>query len=121
MERQVKKRKTTAQRRVSKAQKDNPTIDADSLYEIAEYADKYAALKNVADTEGGQILIDTLFKDAADTCNQLASNYRTYQLSDFQSASAKLAVVLSLAQSLLRAGENLDGAEEALEEALRAS
>lgn len=112
-------RKTTAQRRVSKAKKDNPFLDDTALYEIAQDADKYAALKGLNDSPGGEVLIDTLFQDAADTVNQIAGNYRTYQLQDFQAAGAKLSIVLSLAQSLLRASGNLEGAEEALNEALR--
>jgi len=104
---------------VAKELKKNPHLQADVLYEIAEDVDKYAALKDVCLSPGGEILVETLFDDAANITDDIAANYSRYKLEDFQARSARLSVVLNLARSLLRAGENLEGADETLKEALR--
>lgn len=104
---------------MAKALKANPYLDKDALYEIAEDVDKYAALKDVCDSPGGVVLVETLFADAAAITNDLATNYSGYKLEDFQARSARLNVVLGLARSLLRAADNLAGADETLKDALR--
>lgn len=103
---------------MAKAVKDNPWLDKDVLYEISEDVDKYAALTAVCNSPGGEILVDTLYKDAANITEEIAANYRGYKLEDFQAAAARLSVVLGLARSLLHAGDNFRGAEETLEQAL---
>lgn len=112
-------RKTTARRLVEREKKNKPWLDTDALYEIAQDTDKYTALKAVSDSPGGQVLLDALYTEAANLCDKIANNYGEYELPAFQAIGARLSVILNIARSIERSGENLLGAQEALEEALR--
>ena len=106
-------------KKLKKALKENPRLDHDAIQEIADDADDYAALKAVADQRGGELLIDTLVRNAIFSMESLASNISTLSHSEIVSLVTRFDERLQLARSLTRASENLKDADERLKEALR--
>lgn len=104
---------------MAKALKGNEFLDKDILYEIAKDVDKYAALKDVCNAPGGEILLDALISEAVEVTEEISANYSTFNLTDFQARAARLKVVLGLVRSLQNASDNFEGATEALNDALR--
>lgn len=106
-------------KKLEKVSKEKQLKGYDSLEEIAGDADDYASLKAVADQRGGQLLVDTLIRNAVFTMDSLAANIGTLSHSEIVSMVTRFDERLQLARSLTRASDNLKAADEQLEEALR--
>lgn len=107
-------------KKVETALKENPSLsNEDFLKEAAEDADRYHALKRVLDSEGGELLCESLIADAMRCFDAMAANHRTLNHAEFISLSAQAQSALTLARALTRAAENLKAADEALSDALR--
>lgn len=104
--------------RVQKATESNPYLDYTELKEIAEDAEKYHALKVMMQSDGGQVLIESLVQDIVMGLNQLES-YSSLSRDEMVSIIARISSSRHLIQALQNADENLKDADEALEDALR--
>lgn len=111
--------KSQRTQKVAAELKDNSHLDKDVLFEIAEDADQYHALKVLLDQEGGSLLVDNLLADVLASVEQLAGSYQTLTLQQFIGFSARISSSLGTARSITRAAENLKGADELLTERLR--
>lgn len=98
--------------------KDSPEYDA--VKDIANDADNYHALKTVLDMQGGKALVDALIATAVSNVNRFTANYAELTRDDMVAIAATIEVNLEMARTLTRASENLENADEALAEALRA-
>lgn len=106
-------------KKVEKKAKEKQLNNYDVIQEIASDADDYASLKAVADQRGGQLLIDTLIRNAIFTMENLAANIGTLSHSEIVIMVTRFDERLQLARSLTRASTNLKAADEQLESALR--
>jgi hypothetical protein len=113
------KKKTTRQKKVQGATENNQYLSLTDLEEVAKDADRYHALKVLHDSEGGQVLIDTLISDVVLGVNQLES-YKDMSRDELVSVAARITTCLNTARALSRAAENLEYADEELEDRLRA-
>lgn len=85
---------------------------------MVDDADNYHALKVLADTEGGQILINTHIKDVVHCVNRL-ERYHEMERDEIVSILAQMTSGLNTARALSRAAKNLSYVDEQLDEALR--
>lgn len=81
--------------------------------------DQYHALKVLADSEGGEILIEQLTKEIVQVVDTLAGGYRDMSLQEFIAHAARISTNLNMVRSLSRAAENYEGALDTLENMLR--
>jgi len=80
--------------------------------------DLYNALKTVACSDGGKILIDTLLKDISNTIGILENQYKTLSHIELIGYCASLSEKLSLIRTLTRAKHNLDDLKKLIEDTL---
>ena len=116
--------KKTAQKKspwlkeLDQAKKANPYFDQTLLHEMVEDANNYHSLKVLCETEGGQVLVDTLIKDVVASISKL-ENYDSMTRDQIIAVIARMVTSLNTARALTRAAENLEYVDEALDEALR--
>ena len=83
--------------------------------EVKKDIKKYTSIENVAKTEGGAILIDSLQKDVVATIDELCGKYKTATHVELIASCARLGERLALLRSINRAPKNKKMAREALE------
>lgn len=84
--------------------------------EVEEDIGKYKALQVVVESEGGEILIQSLNKDIINTIDWLSSNYKTASHSDLIARCALISSHLGVLRTLKNASKNIELAEAALKE-----
>jgi len=80
--------------------------------------DVYNALKTVADSDGGEILIKNLLSDVVNTIGTLEKQYKTLTHIEMIAYCASLSEKLSLLRSLTRASKNFSDLKKLLEDTL---
>jgi hypothetical protein len=80
--------------------------------------DVYHALKTVAESDGGKILIDNLTTDVVRTIGVLEGQYKTLTHIELIAHCALLAERLSLLRTLTRAKTNLEDLKKLLKDTL---
>jgi hypothetical protein len=80
--------------------------------------DVYTALKTVASSDGGKILIANLLKDVVGSVGVLENQYKTLTHIELIAQCAALSEKLSLLRTLTRASKNLDDLKKLLEDTL---
>lgn len=81
--------------------------------------DTYHALKTLANSDGGKVLVDGLLKDIVGTIGVLENSYRTLSHIELIGHCAALSEKLSLMRILTRAGTNYDELKKLLKDALQ--
>lgn len=80
--------------------------------------DVYTALKTVASSDGGKILIANLLKDIVGTVGVLENQYKTLSHIEVIAHCAAMSEKLALLRTLTRASQNLDDLKKLLEDTL---
>ncbi len=93
----------------------------EQIKEVKKDIGKYSALDALKDSEGGQLLIESLASDIASCIEELSSKYKTASHSELIAIGAKIAERLSLYRTLNRAKKNKKLASEELKAILAES
>lgn len=99
----------------SKKVKEHPD---DQVRELAGDLNVASALALVSDSEGGQILLESLIADISTAITELSSNYATLTLQEFVSYGARIKEKVNMARVLANAKSNQDFLKQALKDAL---
>jgi hypothetical protein len=106
-----------APKRLAKLRKDNPALaERTDVQLVGEDIDTYAALNGVSQSEGGAVLLKALNRDIASAIQAIVGGYKTLPEIELRALGATLEARIQLAQTLNRAPQNLQLAEEALKE-----
>jgi response regulator of citrate/malate metabolism len=82
--------------------------------EILDDIDKFKSIEVLNHTDGGKILVNTIFKDVVNTVDTLAVIYKTATLPELQAHCASLQSNLALLKVFKNAKKQVELAEEAL-------
>lgn len=91
----------------------NPEIET-----LADQADQIHAIKVMAQTEGGEVLLQLTLSDVVNTVNELAANYKKYSHTDLIAVCATLSAHYNMARLLAGAEANEKALQEILADAL---
>jgi hypothetical protein len=80
--------------------------------------DVYSALKTVANSDGGEILIKKLLTDVVNTIGTLENQYKTLSHIEMIAYCASLSEKLSLLRTLTHASKNMSDLKKLLEDNL---
>src|ERR1035437_9427453 len=79
---------------------------------------KYSALEAVKNSEGGQLLIESLRKDIVSCMDSLASKYKDGSHTELIALCAKMSERMTLSRTLMRSSKNKRMAKEELKTVL---
>lgn len=91
-------------------------MNKQEIKEIKDDIGKYKALEALKDSEGGEILIDTLNKDLVDAVIWLCANYQKAQPTEIVGKCAHISGIIAVLRTLKNAEDNAELAEEALKQ-----
>ena len=95
--------------------KKNSMSNEEIKKEVEKDLEVYSKLDALKDSEGGQILINSLYKDLSASLNVLISKYKTATHIELIALAAKFEANFNLLKTLLRARKNKKLAKTELE------